>query len=87
MSHIFISYSRRDGQEVTQIANKLIKAGHTVWLYQSAIQGGAPWQAEIVRGIENSDVFVLMVSPEAVRSENVERELDLPTPPKRRFCR
>jgi hypothetical protein len=77
MSHLFISYSRRDTEEVTLIAQALKDAGHTVWLDTSAIQGGARWQGEIVRGIEDADVFVVMLSPDAVKSENVEREVGL----------
>jgi hypothetical protein len=77
MSHLFISYSRRDNEEVTRIAQELKDAGHTVWLDASAIQGGARWQGEIVRGIADADVFVLMLSPDAVKSENVEREVGL----------
>jgi hypothetical protein len=77
VSHLFISYSRRDSERVTRIANRLKEAGHTVWLDTSTIQGGTLWQGQIVRGIEGADVFVLMLSPAAVKSENVEREVGL----------
>jgi hypothetical protein len=77
VSQVFVSYSRRDGREVSAIANELKEAGHKVWLDKSTIQGGARWQEEIVRGIESTDVFVVMLSPYAVRSENVEREIGL----------
>jgi hypothetical protein len=77
VSKVFISYSRRDAEPVSLIAERLETAGHTVWLDKSTIQGGARWQEEILKGIEKADVFVLMLSPEAVESANVERELDL----------
>lgn len=59
------------------MAERIEKAGHKVWLDKSTIQGGARWQEEIVRGIEKADVFVLMLSPGATESENVEREIGL----------
>lgn len=77
MSRIFISYSRRDGTSVGLLAQKLEEAGHTIWLDRSAIQGGTQWQAEIVRGIDTADVFVILLSPQSVESENVEKELGL----------
>lgn len=77
MSRIFVSYSRQDGPAVTRIANRLKEAGHKVWLDKSTIQGGARWQEEIVRGIEKADVFVLMLSPDAVQSKHIEREIGL----------
>lgn len=77
MSRVFISYSRRDGASAGLLAQKLEDAGHKVWLDRSAIPAGTKWQAEIVRGIERADVFVVLLSPQSVESENVEKELGL----------
>ena len=77
MSQVFISYSRRDERDVSLLARKLEDAGHKIWLDRSAIQGGAKWQEEIVRGIERANVFMIVLSPQSVASENVERELGL----------
>lgn len=77
MSKVFISYSRRDGKEVDILARKLEDAGHKIWLDRSTIQGGTKWQEEIVRGIETANVFVIVLSPQSIESENVERELGL----------
>ena len=77
MSQVFISYSRRDETDVSLLARKLEDAGHKIWLDRSAIQGGAKWQEEIVRGIERANVFMIVLSPQSVASENVERELGL----------
>jgi hypothetical protein len=77
VSQVFISYSRRDETDVSLLARKLEDAGHKIWLDRSAIQGGAKWQEEIVRGIERANVFMILLSPQSVASENVERELGL----------
>lgn len=77
MSHLFISYSRQDSKEVDPLSKRLEQAGHNVWLDRSAIQGGSRWQEEIVRGIERADVFLVILSPESIKSENVEKEIGL----------
>ena len=77
MSEVFISYSRQDANDVNILARKLEDCGHKVWLDRSAIQGGARWQEEIVRGIEKANIFVIVLSPPSVASEHVERELGL----------
>jgi hypothetical protein len=77
VSEVFISYSRQDGNHVDLLTRKLEGAGHKVWLDRSAIQGGARWQEEIVRGIEKANVFLIVLSPPSIASENVERELGL----------
>jgi hypothetical protein len=77
MSRLFISYSRQDSKEVDPLARRLETAGHKVWIDRSAIQGGERWQQQIVSGIERADVFLIILSPESVQSENVERELGL----------
>jgi hypothetical protein len=77
MSHIFVSYSRRDSGAVKLLVSALEKAGHEVWVDQSAIQGGTLWQEEIVKAVGSAEVFLLVVSSHSVESEHVERELAL----------
>jgi hypothetical protein len=77
VSEVFISYSRQDANDVNLLARKLEDSGHKVWLDRSAIQGGARWQEEIVRGIEKANVFLVVLSPPSIASEHVERELGL----------
>ncbi len=59
------------------MAEKLEQAGIAVWLDREAISGGASWDAEIVRGIKACSSVVVLVSPAAVRSKNVQQELRL----------
>jgi hypothetical protein len=77
VSRIFISYSRQDASDVDPLAKSLEAAGHEVWIDRSAIQAGARWQAEIVSGIERADVFLILLTPASIQSENVEREVGL----------
>lgn len=58
MAYIFVSYSRRDKQELEKLVSTLQSAGHGVWWDVRSIQGGEDWQAAIKRAIVDSDVTV-----------------------------
>ena len=40
---IFISYSNKDREEVSRIAEMLINAGYAVWFDYNSIQAGNTW--------------------------------------------
>lgn len=73
---IFISYSRRDQEFVTRLATDLDKRVAGVWFDQSAIQVGENWHDEIINGIRECKVFVLVLSPDAVESRYVLEEVN-----------
>ena len=72
---IFISYSRRDQEFVTRLANDLNAQVAGVWLDQSAIQAGEKWRDEIMDGIRDCKAFILVLSPDAVGSKHVRAEV------------
>ena len=77
MSHIFISYSRADSVAVDRLAARLLAAGFESWLDREAIRGGQQWRQQIVKAINSCEVFLLALSPPAVASVNVRKELDI----------
>jgi hypothetical protein len=77
MSHVFISYSRRDTAVVDSIAGRLEKAGIDVWIDREDIEAGRQWRAQIVEAIDTAEAFVLNVSEHSIASINVLKELNL----------
>jgi len=77
MSHIFISYSRRDKEIVDNIVNTLKEAGMEAWIDREDIRAGNSWRLQIVEAIEACDVFILVLSPNSAASDNVRKEIDL----------
>jgi hypothetical protein len=77
MSHIFISYSRRDTETVDRIAGSLTDSGLDVWIDRQDIKAGNQWRVQIVQAIDTSDAFVLILSPSSIASDNVRKEIDL----------
>jgi len=74
MKKIFISYSRKDLDFVDKFAEDLQQAGYDVWYDLTDLEGGDHWADELQAAIDESDVYVLVISPNSVDSEWVEKE-------------
>ena len=68
MSHIFISYSRKDLDYVSKIIDALAKKRLDVWIDREDIPKGEPWEKEIEQGIEEADAFLFLISPDSVNT-------------------
>ena len=77
MAQVFTSYSRRDTETVDTIVEKMSQAGISVWIDRSEIKAGNTWRVQIVKAIDTSQAFLLMLSPNSAASVNVRREIDL----------
>jgi hypothetical protein len=71
---VFISYSRKDLAFVEQLADDLKKAGVDVWYDVSGIRGGTRWRVEIENAVRNSQCTIVVLSPDSIASEWVDRE-------------
>lgn len=71
----FISYSRDNSSFVVRLAKDLKKAGFEVWLDQLDIPKGARWDDEIEAAVERSSIFMVVLAPESMESQNVKDEL------------
>ncbi|MFZ5910796.1 MAG: toll/interleukin-1 receptor domain-containing protein [Chloroflexota bacterium] len=76
MSHIFISYSRKDLAIARPIVAALAQDGLDVWIDWDDIPKGEELSKEIYHGIEESDAFLFLVSPDSVQSEWCNKEIE-----------
>lgn len=74
MPKVFISYSRKDMDFARKLADDLEKAGFDVWWDISDLKGGDDWVRTIPSAIEASQYFIILLSPDSVASQWVERE-------------
>ena len=74
MSHIFISYSRKDQTYATQLADDIRKHGFDVWI-DDRIDYGERWFDEIEEAIDGCAAFVVIMSPASRKSKWVQREI------------
>lgn len=72
----FISHAKENLQAAEEIVRSLESKGLTCWIAPRDVPPGANWIEEILRGIEQSKCFVLVLSDEANRSGHVLREVE-----------
>jgi hypothetical protein len=75
MSHIFISYSRRDLGLAEKIVDALRQEGVETWIDWRSIPKGEDWKQEIYRGIEGADALLFLISPESIKSQMCNEEI------------
>ena len=75
MSHIFISYSRKDIDFAQKIVDALAANNLDTWIDWKSIPKGEDWEQEIYRGIEEADAFLFLISPDSVKSEMCNKEI------------
>jgi len=75
MSHVFVSYSRKDQLVVFALIYALEQQGIRFWVDRSSIEGGAYWDDSVEQAIEDAACVLLAVSSSAVQSDNVKDEL------------
>jgi hypothetical protein len=74
MQKIFISYSRKDMDFVRKLAGDLEQAGYDVWWDLTDLRGGDDWVRKIPAAIQESQFVIVVLSPNSVVSEWVEKE-------------
>jgi hypothetical protein len=74
MAKIFISHSSRDKEFVKRLAIDLMKVGYDVWLDEWEIKVGECILTGIEGGIEKSDFVIVVLSPDSVESDWVNKE-------------
>lgn len=73
--HVFLSYSRRDLHIMQKLRDDLRRHAFRVWTDESLELGTAGWESAVTRAIKNSSCVVVILSPDAERSEWVHREV------------
>ena len=73
---IFLSYSRATSPKMRRVRSDLEALGYTVWTDQNLTPGGGSWQSAIDDAIAKSKCMVVLLSPEAKKSEWVQKELE-----------
>ena len=76
MADVFVSYSRRDSEFVSRLADGVSGRGKEVWLDVEGIADSEVFPEAIKRAIEQSDAFVFVITPESVASPYCENEVE-----------
>lgn len=73
---LFVSYAHDDRGAVYEILVELQALGAKIW-YDDGIPPGEPWARVIARALKNCSACIVMVSEQAMSSEDVASEVDL----------
>jgi predicted ATPase len=75
MSDIFISHVEEDASVALQIGEGLQSAGYSTWLYERDSLPGPAYLIQTGEAIDQSQAFVLIISPDSVASNQVTAEV------------
>ena len=72
---IFVSYARADGEDLARdIVELLTEHALAAWLDHLDLDGGADWWRQVEAALQRVEHLVLVLTPAALKSPNVERE-------------
>jgi tetratricopeptide (TPR) repeat protein len=73
---IFLSYSRDDAGNIAKHIHRYLRnSGQDVFIDVNSIRIGEPWADSIEKNISECDIFVIILTPDSLRSGHVEREI------------
>ncbi len=75
MSHIFISYSRRDVDFARYLRALLEAEGFLVWMDETRLTPGEDWWDMIVANVDSCAAFLVVMSAAGTKSKWVKREI------------
>jgi TIR domain len=73
---VFVSYAHSDTPIARAVAKGLTEEGYKVALADDDFASGDNWALKIGEALERSRALVVLLSPDAVKSDHVRRELE-----------
>lgn len=74
LDRVFIAYSRKQKHIAKELSDMLTRNGKAVF-WDAKIKAGATWRQTIQRALDDSTHIVVVWTPEAAQSDEVEREV------------
>lgn len=72
----FISYSSKDKEIAYKIVDAIESTGHTCWIAPRNIPYGTPYARAIMEGIDECNTFIVLITDNSIKSEDVLNEVD-----------
>ncbi len=77
MSHVFLSYSRKNSETAFRVYNRLQSTGMPAWIDQRSIRPGASYAEEIFLAINSASAVVLLLSSASNESKEIHKEVGI----------
>lgn len=75
MPKVFLSFSHFDRDQASQIAQELEQDQHDCWAYTSDSVAGSDYLEEVTKGIQECDVFLILITEKSIESYQVNKEV------------
>jgi hypothetical protein len=76
MAKVFVSYSRKNIEFAKRLTTELQKSDLDFWIDWEGIPPTVDWWKEIEKGIEETDVFLFLISPDSAKSKVCKQEIE-----------
>ncbi len=76
MTSLFISYSRKDMESARKLTDAFKGQNLDFWVDWEGIPPTVDWWKEIERGIEESGIFLFLISPDSAKSKVCKQEIE-----------
>ncbi|MEM7795028.1 MAG: toll/interleukin-1 receptor domain-containing protein, partial [Cyanobacteria bacterium P01_C01_bin.118] len=76
MTQVFLCHAEPDRTVADQVQLTLMRAGITTWTHHDDIEFGSDFQAAMLRGIEEADNVIFLLSPNSLDSRYCQQELN-----------
>jgi len=73
---VFLSHAESDREVGRKLAARLQEAGHRVWFAEDKLFPGDNWALQTGKALEESEAMVVLISPQAMKSSWVLREIE-----------
>jgi hypothetical protein len=73
---VFISYAASDRDVARELAEHLELEGHSVWYPDGSLYPGDNWALEVGKALGRSEAMVVLLSPQAMKSDWVRRDIE-----------
>ena len=73
---VFLSHSHADAPLAARVSAALQRSGLEVWGTDLNVLPGDNWAAAVARALEESEAMVVLLTPGAINSPNVRREIE-----------
>jgi len=73
---VFVSYSNKDEALASKVVSYLEQAGLDVWYDGREIMPGDNWADKIAQGLRESEAMIVLVTPSALESGSLRRDID-----------
>jgi hypothetical protein len=73
---VFISHSNQDKTVANAMRSRFEQAGNRCWIAPRDVRPGRNWGSEIIRGLDNAKVMIVVLSASANDSRPVKKEVE-----------